>query len=151
MGMVKEVPAFVDKAFSIFSLEDMERLSTEQPGNLPIVGVGYDGAAPKGNQIDPKGNTVESNGERGAAFVDIQFLVVVAIQYTNMGQSDNKQSAMALLHQVRLKLIGYKKVNTRAWRFMGEKPEPSVSVDGLVFYSQVWQTSVPFLGNYSNS
>ena len=140
--VVSSVPVFKKKTFSIFALDDMEKLSVEQAGSLPIVGVGYDGAVPKGNQADPKGEQ-----QSGVAILDVQFLVVVAAQYTNMGQSDNKQAIMALLHEVRLKLIGYRGVNTRAWRFMGEKPEPAASMNGLIFYAQVWQTTVPFVGN----
>lgn len=145
LTLVQDTSAFKDKAFSIFTLLEMEKLSTDQPGNLPIVGVGYDGAVPKGNQVDPKGADTPAS-----AFIDVQFLIVIAAQYEMRGQGDNKQSVMALLHEIRLNVIGYKKANTRAWRFVGEKPEPSASVDGLIFYSQVWQTSVPFVGRHSN-
>lgn len=145
LGLVQELDVFKEKAFSIFGLEDLERLSAEQAGRLPIVGVGYDGAVPKGNQGNPGGE-----GISGAAFVDIQFLIVIAVNYVSNGQSDNKQSAMSLLHEIRKKCIGYRNVNTRSWRFIGERPEAGASMDGLIFYSQVWQTSVPFVGSQNN-
>ena len=142
--LATSVDEFKNKGYSIYSLDDLERMATNESSVLPIVGVGYDGAERAGNQVEKA-----APGVRGAAFVTIQFVIVIAVSYASAGQDDNKQSAMLLLGALREKIIGHKSANTRGWNFIGERPEPSESGDGVIFYSQVWQTSVPLLGNQS--
>lgn len=141
---VKGVPAFLQSGFSVFDLADMDEKRTAQ--TLPAFGVAYDGAEPVGNDAKP---TDRSN--RAVAMVSVQFVIVIATQYRYTGQDDTKQQAFALLDQVRGVLLGYQNANSRPWRFVGERPEPDASGDGVIFYTQVWQTSLPISGNFNSS
>lgn len=143
VGLIESLPQFKDKAFSIFSLDDLERLTEGAHHKLPIAGVGYNGCTPvEGNSgADPKAPKTP-----GMVFVNMQFIVVMAVSYNAPGENDNKQAATDLLGAVRGKVVGYMKANTRAWRFIGERPEPEGSGDGLIFYSQVWETIVAVRG-----
>lgn len=142
LQVVKTVPAFAESGFSIFDLDDFaERVAAQ---TLPCVGVSYDGSAPVGNEATP------TTKAHAASVLTMQFIVVVAAQYRYTGQDDTKQSVFALLDQVRTVVLGLKGVNSRPWRFAGERPEPEASGDGVVFYSQVWQTSLPIVGNFNS-
>lgn len=148
--LVKGVPAFSDNAYSVYDLEDLMRLSNLQ--SFPIVGVGYNGASPviaDGAGKDRPLNVAAM--AHGVRFVELQYIVVVAIQYQYAGQEDSKPQATNLLDEVRSVILGYKGVNSRPWVFMGERPEPEASTDGVVFYSQVWHTVVPAVGNFNQT
>lgn len=147
IGLVKGVPAFNDIGFSIFDLTDMKD-RTEHQG-FPLVGVGYDGAEP----VDAnKGNAANPVAERagGASLVTVQFTIVLAVQYHYAGQDDTKPQALNLLDDIRKAVMGYKGVNSRPWKFIGEKPEPASSESGLILYTQVWQTAIPVVGLLNN-
>ncbi len=148
ISLVKSVPAFADSGFSIFDFKDMEEKTLQQ--NFPLVGIGYDGAeavdGSKGNAANPV-----SDRASGVTLITLQFTIVIAVQYHYAGQDDTKPQAFSLLDDVRRLVLGYKGVNTRPWRYVGERPEPSFSVSGLVFYTQVWQTAVPVVGSSNNS
>lgn len=146
--LVKELPAFKDSGFSAFDLADASYISTAQ--NFPLACVMYDGAIP----IDKQGGNVANNvavSSHSATILSLQFTVVLVIQYHYGGQDDTKPQATNLLDEIRAKVLGYKGVNARPWRFIAEKPEPEASGEGLAFYSQVWQTTVPVTGNFNNS
>jgi hypothetical protein len=142
-GLVSEVPSFATNCFSVVSLEDMEQVVTEMQ-RPPAAGVGYVGARP----ISNAGTAVESRSH-SVTMVEAQFLIIVAVQYKNAGQVDNKKQATDLLDDLRNKVNGYKGVNSRVWRFGGEQAESELSVDGLAFYSQVWLTFLPFSGSFN--
>lgn len=142
-GLVQEVPAFSAACFSVFSLEDLETRTELQ--TLPIAGVGYDGAELAGTN-----GTSAQERNNSVSMVDVQFLIILAISYRYAGQDDTKPQATNLLDQIRSKVLGYKGVNSRPWRFYGERPEPGASTDGMAFYSQIWRTTIPVLGDYSN-
>ena len=148
IALVKSVPAFKNNGFSIFDIKDLEDQSAQQ--TFPIVGVGYDGAEASDNA---KGNAANPVADKsgGVTFIIVQFTIVLAVQYHYAGQDDTKPQAMGLLDDVRRLVLGYKGVNTRPWKYVGERPEPSLSVPGLVFYTQVWQTAVPVVGSSNNS
>lgn len=139
---VRGVTAFAESGFSIFDMRDFSDKSASQ--TLPAVGVAYDGAEPVGNDVSP------TTKAHSAALLNAQFVIVVAVQYRYTGQDDTKQQAFALLDQVRAVVLGYKGVNSRPWRFIGERPEADASGDGVVFYSQVWQTTLPVVGNFNS-
>lgn len=147
IDLVKTVPAFANNGFSVFDFRDMEERTTMNV--FPMVGVGYDGAEP----IDTgKGNAANPVAERagGAILINVQFTIVLAIQYHYAGQNDTKPQAFGLLDDVRKLVLGYKGVNARPWKYIGEKPEPNDSTSGLVFYTQVWQTAIPAVGSLNN-
>lgn len=140
ISLVASVPAFNGAGFSVFDISDFDSKKTGQ--QLPLVGVAYDGIEPvQGNSVTPVAAV------HAASLVVVQFIVVIAVQYSYTGQDDTKQKAFALLDQVRAVVLGYKGVNSRPWRFAGERPEADASGDGVVFYSQAWQTTLPILGN----
>lgn len=145
VGLVKSVPEFAESSYSIFSLEDLEARATADMPVLPVSGVGYDGAQPVG-----KDGTPVAVNAGAVTMVEIQFLIIIAIAYRSAGQDDTKPQATNLLDQIRAKVLGYKGVNTRPWRWIGERPEPEASTDGVAFYSQVWRTSVPVKGTFNN-
>lgn len=148
--LVKGVPAFAYSGFSIFDIADLSAKGEAQQPNFPIAGVMYDGAIPvdkaQGNAAIPV-----ATASHAATLVVLQFTVVIAIQYHYAGQDDTKPQATSLLDDLRPRIMGYKGVNTRPWRFTGEKPEAAASGDGLSFYSQVWQTTVSCTGNFNNT
>lgn len=146
LEVIQQLDAFKDKGFSVYDLEDLERLAEGRGGELPIVGVAYNGAVPMGNQAESKATAAHS-----VQFAGFQFIVILAVGYGNSGQEDTKQHATDLLDQMRKKLVGYKSKNMRAWRWMGERPEPDASGDGIIFYSQLWETSAPVVGAATNS
>lgn len=139
ISLAKEIPIFSEKTISIFMLDEFEsRLAN---GFVPpVVAVGYDGCEPiqenQGTRTDGK------SGRCGAIMLNAQFIIVIATQYQYTGQGDGKADGFALLDQLRSKIFGYSGVNSRPWRFMGERPEPEDSSDGTIFYSQVWQTTL---------
>jgi hypothetical protein len=141
--LVKSVPEFAASGWSVFDSADFAAKTAGQ--NLPTVAVAYDGAEQVGNEAIPVANRAH-----GAALVAVQFVIVIAAQYQYTGQDDSKQSAYALLDQVRAVVLGFKGVNTRPWRFVGERPEVGASGDGVIFYAQVWQTTLPIVGNFNN-
>lgn len=147
IDLVKTVPAFANSGFSVFDFKDMEERVPMQ--DFPLVGIGYDGAEPIDNQKGNAANGV-ANGAGSVVMVTLQFTIVIAVQYHYAGQDDTKPQALNLLDDVRRLLLGYKGVNSRPWRYVGEKPEPANSVSGLVFYTQVWQTVVPIAGSFNN-
>lgn len=146
LGVVQTLPTFKDKAYSVFDLDDLEDRTEGQTSNLPLVGVSFVGASPDGHQVVPK-----SSGAQGALFGTWTFVVIVVVQYRVAGKTDTKHDGTALLDELRSAVNGFKQVNTRAWRWKGERPEPEASGDGLIFYSQFWETSAPALGANINS
>ena len=146
--LVKGVPAFAASGFSSFDIDDVTVQTSHQ--SFPFAGIMYNGAIPVERQ---SGNAAVPVAEKAHAvsMLTVQFTVVIAIQYHYGGQDDTKPQAMALLTDIRNKVNGYRQVNTRPWRFFGEKPEPAASGDGIAFYSQVWQTVVSSVGTFNNS
>lgn len=136
--VLKRLPSFSESGFSIFDIDDFQ--SKSSGSTLPVVGVLYQGAAPVGESGEPKYKV------SSAKIVEVQFLIVVALDYGYTGQEDTKPLAYNLLDQIRTSLLGYSGVNTRPWRFVMERPEPEFSGDGVLFYTQVWQTSLPVIG-----
>lgn len=144
IATVQAVPAFAESGFSVFNIDDFGDKTSGQGQSLPSFGVAYEG-------MEPVGNEVTSTGRGGAAvMLNVQFVIVIAVQYRYTGQDDTKPQAFNLLDQVRATVLGLKGVNSRPWRFIGERPEPDASGDGVAFYSQVWQTMLPNVGNLNN-
>lgn len=146
--LVRSVEAFERRGYSIYSLDDLAQKQNLQ--EFPVCGVGYDGAqlVPAARQGVPTGGL---EGTHGAAIILMQFLVVIAIQYRYAGQDDTKPQAYDLLDEVRKKVLGYRGVNQRPWRFIGERTEPQASGEGIAFYSQIWHTTTPVVGSFNNA
>lgn len=146
-GLLKELPAFTTSGFSIFDLSDMEQ-QVENSVTFPAAGVMYEGAA---TDTNTNAATPAANRAGGAVLIDVQFSIIIALQYGYAGQGeDAKWPAFALLDDTRKKVLGFKGVNSRPWRYVGEKPEIQASENGMVYYSQIWRTYVPVVGNFNN-
>lgn len=148
LELVRSVPAFKNRGFSIFSLDDLVKKQSLQ--EYPVCGVGYDGSqvVPAANQGSPAGGP--GGASHAANILVMQFLVVVAIQYQYALPDDTKPQAYDLLDEVRKKVLGYRGVNTRPWKFIGERPEPQASGEGIAFYSQIWHTTTMVVGSFNN-
>ena len=146
-GLLKQLPAFKNSGFSVFDLDDMEQ-QVETANQYPAAGVMYEGAqSNEGNAATP---VAAKSG--GVVLIDAQFSIIIAVQYGFAGQSgDAKWPAFALMDDTRKKVLGFKGVNSRPWRFVGERPEIQASEGGMVYYSQVWRTYVPVVGNFNNA
>ncbi len=144
-GLITAIPSFAKNGFSVFDLDDARAKSSQQGQSLPVVSIAYDGM-----EFVGRNDSAIAEKTQGAGILAVQFIVIIAIQYQYTGQEDTKQTAFDLLGQVRNKVMGYKGVNSRPWRFIGERPEPSDSGDGVVFYSQVWQTALPIVGTFNS-
>lgn len=145
LGVVKTVPAFNSRGYSVFDVNDLDTIRGRE--DLPVVGVAYDGCelAPQ----DPNKPNVAA-GSHKVVLVVMQFSVIVAIQYRHTGESgESRATAHELLGDLRKAILGFKGVNTRPWMFVGEQPLPEPSGDGVVYYAQVWQTTVPSAGNFN--
>jgi hypothetical protein len=143
--LVKSVPEFEKSGFSCYNLEDLMQKTELQ--TFPLVGVCYNGSA-----IAPSTNpsaTASDLRSNSIVLVEHQYLVVIGIQYQYSVQvtEDTKATATDLLDQIRPVILGYRGVNSRPWRWVGESPETNASSDGVVFYSQVWHTTVPAISN----
>ena len=143
--LAKAVAAFSNHGYSVFDVEDLD--SKRGRDELPVVGVAYDGCEPAPQ--DPNKPNVAA-GSQKVTMVVMQFSVIIAIQYRQNGESgDSRVTAHELLGDLRKAILGFKGVNTRPWMFVGEQPLPEPSGDGVVYYAQVWQTTVPSAGNFN--
>lgn len=143
LSIVKSTNAF-SEGFTVFSVDDFDEKRNRHA--LPVVGVAYEGCAP----APTDGGTNVSSGSRSAVIINAQFTVIIAIQYDfNSNDAAERQKAHRLLSQTRRAVQGFKGVNTRPWRFVGEQPLPDDSGDGVVYYAQVWQTALPSIGNFA--
>ena len=139
------MPAFNRRGYSVFDVNDLDSIRGRE--DLPVVGVAYDGCelAPQ----DPNKPNVAA-GSQKVVLVVMQFSVIIAIQYRHTGESgESRATAHELLGDLRKAILGFKGVNTRPWMFVGEQPLPEPSGDGVVYYAQVWQTTVPSAGNFN--
>lgn len=147
--VLRSLPVFSTSGFAVFDVDDMETQTTNLC-TYPAVGVMYEGMMLADTNKTP-GGTAVSAYSGSAVLLDVQFSVIIALQYGFAGQGEDvKWSSFGLLDQSRRALLGYQKANTRPWRFVGERPEVTASDSTLVFYSQVWRTYVPFRGSFNN-
>lgn len=145
LGLVKQVPAFNNNGFSVFDVDDLDGKRGREA--LPVVGVAYEGCE---NQDVKASNPADK--AHLATMVVMQFAVIVAIQYQFTGGADaTRVQAHQLLDDMRRRIQGFKGVNARPWRFVGEQPLPEPSGDGVVYYAQVWQTTLPSIGNFNQT
>lgn len=145
LGLVMQVPAFANNGYSVFDVMDFDDKRGREA--LPAVGVAYEGCEnPKADGSNP------ADTAPLVSMVVMQFAVIVAIQYRTTGEPDDTRvQAHQLLDDTRKRIQGYKGVNARPWRFIGEQPLPEPSGDGVVYYAQVWQTTLPSIGNFNQT
>lgn len=139
MVQIQTLPTFVDKSFSIYNVEELQELTTE---GYPMVGVAYEGCAPKENKVDPR-----ARGQHAAALLTVSFTVILAVEYrSTLHTDDTKQDALNLMDSIRQTLLGYTGVNSRPWTLEGEFPLEG-GLEGVIFYGQLWQTDIAVTGN----
>lgn len=144
--LVSTLPAFTDpnvvKSFSIFNLDDLKSIA--EFGGLPIVGVAYEGA----NVVDNSANPVARKAH-SAALYTVRISVIIAMEYGSAaGVPDPKPDATNLLDEARGVLLGYKGINSRPWRLIGESPMTG-ELEGVIFYGQIWETEIPIVGTFT--
>ncbi len=145
VAVARTLPAFVESGFSVFDLDDAIAQGAMQ--QYPLLCVTYDGSFPLARANEANG---VASGAGSVVLGDFQFTVIIALQYNYAQQEDTKIQAISLLSALREMLLGYKSSEfRRPWRWLGEKPEREQSEDGLVFYSQVWRTTVPVVGSFN--
>ncbi|RLA05771.1 MAG: hypothetical protein DRQ47_00330 [Gammaproteobacteria bacterium] len=141
LGIVKPLPEFDDRGFSIYDLTDLNAVLKYE--TLPLVGVSYEGRVPVSE--DAQGKTLRA---RTVTIMVVNFSVIVALRYGSaVGVDDTKVDAVNLLNAISDAVLGYKGVNHRGWVFKGESPLPS-DIEGVIFYGQTWSVRLPVTGNF---
>lgn len=137
LALAKAVPAFKNHGYSVMGVEDFDEKRGREA--LPVVGVAWDGAEPAPKDQNPN---VASMSTR-ATVMQLTWTVIIAIEYRHNGQAGaTRVAAHDLLDGLRQAISGFKGVNTRPWIWAGEGPIPDASGDGVVYYGQVWRTTV---------
>lgn len=142
--LCKTVAAFNDHGYSVFNADDLD--GQRGRDDLPVVGCAYDGAEPA-----PRDQNPNQKLSSRATLVQMQWTVIIAIQYRHNGESGvTRASAHDLLDGLRIAISGFTGVNSRPWVWAGEGPLHDVSGDGVVYYGQVWHTTVVSVGESIN-
>lgn len=123
----------------VFSLDDLETMTTEDLCRHMAIGVAYMGAD------DPAvgGPTTETNAATKGMFT---FIVVLAVPVTKAG-SANRHDGSKMLSVLRQQLHG-RQVQVESpikpfWAFVKEAPQPSESNNTMLYYSQLWRLVLP--------
>jgi len=140
--LVTGLPAFTDKGFSVYDLQDLGTVLRYE--SLPLVGVTYEGCNPVSS--DTGGKTKVS---KTSAMLTVSFSIILALRYGSAVSAgdDTKVDAVDLLDSIRRSIMGFKGVNHRGWRFGGETPIYS-DIEGVIFYGQTWSVRLPVTGNF---
>lgn len=154
-GLVSALPAFKDKTWTIYNLEDLDEKRQFQ--GFPVVGVAYESTNAVDQSASSAGNFKSAAAQanraqcQAAAMLEQRFSIIVGIEYNPTGQrdgtDDTKAIATDLLDDIRSAVLGYKGVNTRPWQLEGEAPTGS-EIEGVIWYGQVWKTTVPVLSQH---
>lgn len=157
VGIVGDLRAFRDHAWSIYNLEDLESQSAFT--GFPVVGVAFEGIIPVDQSASTSTNFKSATAQTRACqiqavgILQYRFSITVGIEYNptgnRRGSDDTKAIATDLLDDVREAVLGFKGVNSRPWLLEGEGPTGS-EVEGVIWYGQVWTTTVPVLSQHRN-
>jgi len=141
IDIVKPLPEFEGRGFSVFDLDDLGTVLKYE--SLPLVAVSYEGRSPINNE-----GTGRTSVAKTATMMQATFSVLIAVRYGSaVGVDDTKVDAVNLLNAVTSAVLGYKGVNHRGWAFNGESPLPS-GIEGVIFYGQTWSVRLPVTGNF---
>lgn len=136
----------------VFSLDDLEKKTSDDLCGGIAFGVGYQGAAPiteHTDQLNPgKSNAVQQT--------DIRFMVLIAAPVDDL--CSQRLTGMKLLTILRQGILGTSIESVpgqpagrnevqRTWTFVQEKPEVSESTETMLYYTQQWRLSLPMKGN----
>lgn len=151
IGMVAADPLLEGRAGPVFDAEDALPAGADF-GRFPRAFIFYNGSEALGKMGISTDATKSPSLSSSVAVITHQFVVVLAVQYMYAGQdvpgtevTPPIASAVAILDSLRRRLHGYRQANYAPWRFVLERPEPMISGDGIVFYTQVWNVNTPMV------
>lgn len=127
----------------IFSLDDLERKTESDicATNQVAVGVGYNSA--RNIMLGEQGNGANQQGR--TSMVEFRFIVILAVP---TGENcTERYNAGELLSSLRLGIQGRGidgDSGSRSWSFVSESPDIAASTSAMLYYSQLWQTKLPF-------
>lgn len=131
--------------YGVFSLDHLESMRASELCNDIGVGVGYLSSSVGQVDITGPGNVDQGQG-KGMAF--FKFVIVLAVPTEE--SCGTRHNATKLLTLMRKGILGKPvsdDITNRCWRFISEQPEISASTKQMLYYSQMWQVSLPNLGN----
>jgi len=135
----KTLPEFGDRGYSVYDMDDLE---TTAFNGFPLVAVTYEGREPVDNSV----NGV-ARGSCSATVLALRFMVVVGVEYQSISNEDTKPTATDLLDAIIPVMLGYKGVNNRPWKLVGETPVDG-ALEGVIFYGQIWETEIIISGSF---
>lgn len=127
MSKIREVPEFAQKAFYVYTLEQLES---------PTIGLSY----PCAGVVYESLRTMDS-GKAGGLQAELSCLVVVFVYDRTLGV-DLKYKATALLDSIRDAIKKTRSPTGHNWKFTMESPFP-VPKAGVLAYGQRWVTAAP--------
>lgn len=137
LDILKAMPTFKGRGYSIYNLDEVGDIASEGVG-FPLSAVAYLGSMPVG-KMSHNSSGKQSGQAKGIQDVEKQFAIVLAVEYNWTNGENTKPVATDLLDEVRGSLLGYIGVNTRPWRLIDEGPIDS-NISGAILYMQTWAT-----------
>ncbi len=129
----------------VFSLDHLESMRASELCNDIGVGVGYMSSSV--NQIDITGPGNVDQGQ-GKGMTYFKFVIVLAVPTEeSCGTRHNATRLLTLMRKGIHGKVVSDDITNRCWRFISEQPEISASTKQMLYYSQMWQVSLPNLGN----
>lgn len=141
--LYQELETIKLQGYWVFSVKDLENMAGSSP-TFPMVGIVYDG----GSKTD--GNTVKAVSRQGSSLLtDLTFTAILGIPYTFGVDGHTIVNITDVLDEALESILGYTNINSRPWDYVGESQVDS-DLEGVVFYGQVWSTSIINLGKFKN-
>lgn len=132
--------------YGVFDLDDLERKKENELGKGIAVGIAYAGIEPPNLGSNP--NESAAPGRSNAVkMLSHRFLVLLAVPVTE--DCEVRYNATKLLTVLRRGIHGSKidgDEGSRTWNFLTEAPRPDASSSTMLYYTQVWQVSLPLVG-----
>lgn len=136
---IKETTVFQEAGFYVYNMDELEQQADSI--GFPIAGVVYEGRKPIASTSNPAKSCTS------ATVVTVTYSVIVGVNYQYLTNTDNKQTATDLLDSILRSLLGFKGVNNRPWRYVGDYPIEG-EIEGVIFYGQLWETDIPMIGTF---
>lgn len=142
--IVKTSPIISDRGYYVSDTRELESLHGRDLPSLPMAGVTYEGAAPRGNDVKDAGGRPKRSSQ--GLILRVSFSIIVMVSYVSLRVNETKPDATDLLDDLRVRVLQYEGANSRPWEYVGETPLDT-SVDNVVMYGQVWSTAIPVLAS----
>lgn len=152
---VKAADARLSNTFYIYDESELPTLNQEGGVQPPYVGVSFEGTSVASLGAAARGT---QPGLKSSAIVYQKFSVVIGVSYESAVTGDStsqRKKATDLLDSIRSQLLGYGGLNKRPWTFLGDYPigrlkNGDEDHEGVIYYGQLWETSVPIVGTQAN-